>query len=275
MRRYRYGLEPSDVGALWRGQGCRCAICQREEGDPRFHGRVPFVDHDHVSGRVRGLLCLSCNTGLGKANDSAEVLKRAYDYLASTPRSIPCAVPKRRHPSKLPTMWRTDDTSQWRLWIQAGATLSALSSALGIPKISLYDRLKREGIPLLRKRGAQPSGDIIPGKCRDCGEVLTSETARVFGKETPTMCKDCYYFLQWIPSKYGISGEYVRNALLSKWVCPISGVVLTRKNIVVDHCHSTGIVRGLISRASNKLLGLFEDNLSYIRAALDYRTSHA
>lgn len=53
-----------------------CAICKRS---PR--GRVLHVDHDHVTGKVRGLLCDNCNHGLGKFKDSPGLLRIAADYL--------------------------------------------------------------------------------------------------------------------------------------------------------------------------------------------------
>src|SRR3990170_4136701 len=51
-----YGLAPADFYALKREQGAQCAICEDENG-----GKELDVDHDHATGRVRGLLCRRCN----------------------------------------------------------------------------------------------------------------------------------------------------------------------------------------------------------------------
>lgn len=78
----RYGITPDQYDAIYYKQGGGCAICGRpapREGNrwERLH-----VDHDHNSGRVRGLLCMNCNQGLGNFKDSAELLKSAVEYLA-------------------------------------------------------------------------------------------------------------------------------------------------------------------------------------------------
>jgi len=63
-----------------------CLICGNAEtsrnpktGEPRSLA----VDHDHETGKIRGLLCTFCNTALGKFHDDVEILKKAIDYLIS------------------------------------------------------------------------------------------------------------------------------------------------------------------------------------------------
>lgn len=59
MLRHRYGLTPADVTAMIQMQEGRCGICSREMGTR------PHIDHDHLTGRVRGILCPRCNLALG------------------------------------------------------------------------------------------------------------------------------------------------------------------------------------------------------------------
>jgi hypothetical protein len=71
--------------AIYESQGGRCAICRRP-GNPPAHGHgagktTLHVDHDHASGRVRGLLCSLCNTGIGAFSESPEALQAALAYL--------------------------------------------------------------------------------------------------------------------------------------------------------------------------------------------------
>lgn len=73
----KYGLTLDEVTVL-RAQGC--AICGQDGIDGRW-GNL-HIDHDHATGRVRGVLCGSCNLGLGKFRDDSELLRRAVEYLA-------------------------------------------------------------------------------------------------------------------------------------------------------------------------------------------------
>ena len=63
-----------------------CGICNMHEkdcwnGKTRHYGL--YIDHDHVTGKVRGLLCHSCNLILGHAKDKVDILNSAIDYLTS------------------------------------------------------------------------------------------------------------------------------------------------------------------------------------------------
>jgi len=74
-----YGLNVEEFLALLVHQDGGCAICEKPL-DTDDHKGI-HVDHDHATGKVRGLLCSSCNTGLGLLKDNAAVVKRALAYL--------------------------------------------------------------------------------------------------------------------------------------------------------------------------------------------------
>ena len=76
-----YGLKPGDYQRLYVAQDGRCYICRRATGKTR---RLA-VDHDHVTGLVRGLLCKPCNRMLGHARDNPEFFTRARTYLLEPP----------------------------------------------------------------------------------------------------------------------------------------------------------------------------------------------
>lgn len=78
-RKRLYGLSESDFQSLLVAHKGKCAIC----GNPAPIGGVLRVDHDHQSGRVRGLLCNRCNLLLGLAKDDPERLLEAALYLES------------------------------------------------------------------------------------------------------------------------------------------------------------------------------------------------
>jgi Recombination endonuclease VII len=72
-RKRRYGLTTEQYEAMLVFQDGKCALCGT--------GKPVDIDHDHASGRVRGLLCRSCNVGLGQLGDTVEGLERAIAYL--------------------------------------------------------------------------------------------------------------------------------------------------------------------------------------------------
>lgn len=75
-RKCLYGMPMGTYQQMVAAQGGRCAIC----------GEIPtkplLVDHRHGDGQVRGLLCRTCNLGLGHFKDNPELLTAAIAYLA-------------------------------------------------------------------------------------------------------------------------------------------------------------------------------------------------
>lgn len=79
LKTYGLTLEDYDV-LLEKQQGC-CAICGTTEPRGTSTAGRFYVDHNHETGEVRGLLCNDCNTALGLFKDSTELLARSIVYL--------------------------------------------------------------------------------------------------------------------------------------------------------------------------------------------------
>lgn len=78
----RYGLTPGQYDAILEAQGGVCAICGGSDNGKR---RLA-VDHCHTSNTVRGILCGSCNKGIGNLKESERVLLSAIQYLRQAHR---------------------------------------------------------------------------------------------------------------------------------------------------------------------------------------------
>lgn len=79
-----YGLTPLDKKNLLEKQGGVCAICRTD----KFNKLGPHVDHDHISGIIRGILCSDCNRALGALKDSVLIAMRIIDYLEISAKRI-------------------------------------------------------------------------------------------------------------------------------------------------------------------------------------------
>ncbi len=75
---YKYGITLADKEARLHSQNDACAICQKALGHDL---RDIHLDHCHDTGKVRGVLCNSCNAGLGRFKNSAAFLRAAANYL--------------------------------------------------------------------------------------------------------------------------------------------------------------------------------------------------
>jgi hypothetical protein len=81
MRR-TYGISMQEFDELVEFQGGKCAICFKPLD---AINRRANIDHCHDTGKVRGILCTGCNTGIGHLGDNIEGLKKALYYLENTP----------------------------------------------------------------------------------------------------------------------------------------------------------------------------------------------
>lgn len=72
---YNYGITPEQYLKMVNDSENKCNICGIQPT------KRLFVDHCHETGRIRGLLCTKCNTGLGMFKDKLELLESAQDYL--------------------------------------------------------------------------------------------------------------------------------------------------------------------------------------------------
>jgi hypothetical protein len=125
----KYGLTPEQHQALFEAQDGLCHICK----DPLT--RRVHLDHDHVTNKIRGLLCHRCNVGLGHFRDRPDLLRAAAAYLetATTEYSV-----RRRAPN-----FRSDDrrfkvTESVRTEVHSlreqGLSLGSIASKVGLSR---------------------------------------------------------------------------------------------------------------------------------------------
>ena len=76
--KYKYGITRKQFDFMLKAQDYKCAICGKEITD-----QEPHIDHDHNTGKVRGLLCGKCNTALGLFGDDPSLLNKAVQYLTT------------------------------------------------------------------------------------------------------------------------------------------------------------------------------------------------
>ena len=82
-----YGISEEEVSRMYQEQSGLCKICgtSMEFFSTSENKRLTFcVDHNHETGKVRGLLCSDCNRGIGFLKDNSEILRKAAEYLESS-----------------------------------------------------------------------------------------------------------------------------------------------------------------------------------------------
>lgn len=82
-RKYYYNITNAQFVALFDAQDRRCAICKTDAPQSK---KPWHLDHDHETGRLRGILCHFCNCAIGWADDDATIPRSAAEYLEAARR---------------------------------------------------------------------------------------------------------------------------------------------------------------------------------------------
>ncbi len=90
MLKCYYGISVEEYDALLARQNGKCAICREKP-----EGQTLCVDHCHATGKIRGLLCRSCNVGLGNYRDDPRRMRAAIAYLEASLADDPQAITMR------------------------------------------------------------------------------------------------------------------------------------------------------------------------------------
>lgn len=75
IMQWRYGISLEEYDGLFKKQNGQCAVCGK------VSSKHLYVDHDHITGKVRGLLCRDCNLALGFVHDDPKIILKLHDYL--------------------------------------------------------------------------------------------------------------------------------------------------------------------------------------------------
>lgn len=132
-----YGLTPERYEAMVAAQNGRCLIC----------GETPrrlYVDHDHATGRLRGLLCDLCNRAIGQLREDSAVLRRAANYIDHY-RDHPGPLVERVRGPLHPGAKITAEIAEYiRAQSRAGRTAVSMAPELGISHSSISRVIRGE-----------------------------------------------------------------------------------------------------------------------------------
>jgi hypothetical protein len=148
MDRRRYAV-------LLASQSGVCAICNR--ADPR---RILGVDHDHLTGRTRGLLCHRCNTGIGMISDAPQRLHFLVRYLLA----------QRTADWVIPQLLRTKTTSP--AWRHHGMVRSQYDTLVDSSGGACMACGHRSNVRDLHIDHEHKTGHIRGLLCRSCNQTL-------------------------------------------------------------------------------------------------------
>ena len=94
--RKKYGMTKEDYAAILEKQGGACAICGTQEWQSK--GKRPVIDHDHKTGKTRGILCHNCNVALGLLGEDIPRIESMIAYIRAQISEEEIRATRRRTP---------------------------------------------------------------------------------------------------------------------------------------------------------------------------------
>ncbi len=228
-----YGMSMEEYNELLKKQKYRCLICSSDLKSNNTH-----TDHDHKTGRVRGFLCLYCNSGLGKVKENPYILVNAIKFLLKNKneKNIKTEKPIKRKKKKT-------------------------------KKIHNYSKVFKDKDGY--KKQCHVCKEIYPYTPKYfCRNKTTSSGFDYICKK----CKNKWHREHYILKKYGMSMEEY-NELLKKQKnrCAICGSVFENQfHTHVDHDHKTDRIRGFLCNMCNQALGYFKENTYILVKAIKF-----
>ncbi len=231
----RYGITVEQYNALLQSQGNVCAVCQEPETviNATKSGKVSLlgVDHDHATGKVRGLLCQRCNQALGLLNDEQTTIESLLRYIKAAQEA-----PEKRDvysPSEK-TCGKCNEVKSIEKFRQTSKSKGHYSPWCRTC-IRLFHEEYWSSPEMIRVRNLRGTYGMT---AEEYDEYLTRQNSA---------CAVCY------------KPETIINH--------VSGRVAA---LSVDHDHQTGRIRGLLCQKCNHALGKLRDDPMRIEALLNY-----
>ncbi len=142
----------------------------------------------------------------------------------------------------------------------------------------MYSRGKNKGQekkPMTASPDKYPQGYFKEKGCKECGNLFTPQAPSQL-----YCCGECSskgFTRKYLKKQYDITYEQYME-MYNKFegrchICKQIGFKIDinqKLDLAVDHCHTTGVVRGMLCHNCNRGLGLFQDNPSYLTTAVEY-----
>lgn len=187
--RIKYGIEHNQYMYLVDKQGGVCALCKERP--------IEVVDHCHINGHVRGLLCQPCNVGLGMFKDSKDKLQDAINYLEQGPVEVPDPIRDVRKRHHICGQYNNcpgrEILEQW--YLEEWLSVEEIGKRLKVKPAAIYTSIEAHGIAKRGNIHKCGKGNKCPGELEmkalaariDARELTTSDVAKQMGISSPTV----------------------------------------------------------------------------------------